>query len=85
MNANQIHTAMNLLNVLIGSLLTFNWAAFGLSDHTVTLVMGVLLMLGNLMKVAMTATGNGSNALVADPKKVEETKIQAAVQGTPPT
>lgn len=63
MNANAIHNILNLIGLIVGSLVTFDWAQIGLSPTTAALVAGGFLMADKIIKLAMNITRDGIGGL----------------------
>lgn len=65
MNTNAIHNILNLVSVIIGSLVTFDWAGLGMEPATAATVAGVVLMANNIVKLAMNIFRDGLGGLFA--------------------
>lgn len=60
---NKLHSLLILFNILVGSVLTFDWTTVGLAPHTASVIGGLLLMAANALKLGLNATGNGATGV----------------------
>ena len=63
MNANAIHNILNLVGLIIGALITFDWAGLGLSPATAALIAGWVLIADKVIKLAMNILRDGIGGL----------------------
>ncbi len=63
MNANAFHNILNLLGLIVGSLITFDWAGFGLAPATAAAIAGGFLLADKVIKLAMNITRDGFGGL----------------------
>ena len=64
---NKLHSALILVNVIIGGFMSFDWTTLGLDPGVATKVAGVVLLVANLTKLGLNATGNGATGIVSAP------------------
>jgi hypothetical protein len=60
---NAIHNILNILSVVVGSLVTFDWAGLGLDPATAATIAGVVLMANNIIKIGMNIFRDGVGGL----------------------
>ncbi len=53
MNTNAIHNILNLIGLIIGALITFDWAGLGLEPATAALIAGWVIVADKVIKLAM--------------------------------
>jgi hypothetical protein len=63
MNTNAIHNIINLISMIIGSLMLFDWASLGLAPQTVATISSTLLFANNAIKIAMNVMRDGIGGL----------------------
>lgn len=63
MNTNMIHNILNLIGLVIGALITFDWAQLGLSAEMAALVAGGVLLADKIIKLAMNILRDGVGGL----------------------
>lgn len=63
MNTNAIHNILNLLGLVIGSLITFDWAGLGLSPPVAATIAGGVLLADKIIKLGMNITRDGIGGL----------------------
>jgi hypothetical protein len=63
MNANAFHNILNLIGLIVGSLITFDWAGLGLSPSVAATIAGGVLLADKIIKLAMNITRDGIGGL----------------------
>jgi len=63
MNANAFHNLLNVLMLLFGTLVTFDWTMFGLDAKTALFVTGVVIITEKLLKIAVNIARDGVTGL----------------------
>lgn len=59
LNTNTIHNILNLLQLVVGALLTFDWTTLGADPKTATAIAGIIVLLSNVIKLTMNMTRDG--------------------------
>jgi hypothetical protein len=62
-NANLIHNALNLIGLVIGALITFDWTALGFTAEQAALFAGWVLIGDKVIKFAMNILRDGFSGL----------------------
>lgn len=63
MNANAIHNILNLVGLLVGSLIAFDWASLGLAPETAAIVASGVLLADKIVKLGMNIMRDGLGGL----------------------
>lgn len=63
MNTNMIHNILNLIGLIVGSLITFDWAQLGLSPEVAASIAGGVLLADKIIKFAMNIFRDGFTGL----------------------
>jgi len=63
MNTNAVHNILNLLGLIVGTLVTFDWAGIGMTPEAAALLAGWVLMCDKIIKLAMNVTRDGIGGL----------------------
>ena len=63
MNTNAFHNILNILGLIVGSLVAFDWAGLGLSPETAAMVASGFLLADKVIKLAMNVTRDGLGGL----------------------
>jgi hypothetical protein len=63
MNTNMIHNILNLIGLVVGALITFDWAQLGFSAETAAFVAGAVLLADKIIKLAMNIFRDGVGGL----------------------
>lgn len=63
MNTNAIHNVLNVLGLIIGTLVTFDWAGLGFSAEAAAMIAGWVLMGDKIIKIAMNIMRDGIGGL----------------------
>lgn len=71
MNTNMLHNILNLIGVLVGALISFDWTTIGLSASTAAAVGGGVLLLQSGIKLAINVLRDGLTGLVKDQPPVK--------------
>lgn len=58
-NANFVHNCLNLIGLIIGVLITFDWTSLGLTAEQAAFVAGWVLIGDKVIKLAMNITRDG--------------------------
>lgn len=64
MNTNLIHNIINLVGLILGALITFDWTQLGLTPEQAASIAGIVLIMNNLIKLAMNITRDGLTGLI---------------------
>lgn len=59
MNTNKIHNILNLIGLLVGALLAFDWQSLGFSAATAVTLAGWFIVADKVIKLAMNVTRDG--------------------------
>jgi len=70
MNTNALHNILNLIGLIVGSLITFDWAGLGLAPEVAAMVAGGVLLADKVIKLAINVTRDGVGGLFAQPPPV---------------
>ena len=60
---NAIHNILNLVGLIVGSLITFDWAGLGLAPEVAAMVAGGFLLADKIIKLGMNITRDGVGGL----------------------
>ena len=63
MNTNMIHNILNIVGLIIGSLLAYDWTMLGLSASQAAFVAGIVLTADKIIKLAMNVLRDGLGGL----------------------
>ncbi len=63
MNANAIHNILNILGLIVGSLVAFDWAGLGFSAETAAMIASGFLLADKVIKLGMNITRDGFGGL----------------------
>lgn len=63
MNANAIHNILNLIGLIVGSLLMFDWASLGLAPETAAMVGSAFILADKVIKFAINIFRDGVGGL----------------------
>lgn len=63
MNTNLIHNVLNLIGLIVGALITFDWAQLGLAPETAAFIAGGVLLADKIIKFAMNIFRDGFTGL----------------------
>lgn len=63
MNANALHNILNLIGLIVGSLITFDWAGLGLPPELAATIAGGVLLADKVIKFAMNILRDGLTGL----------------------
>jgi len=72
MNANAFHNILNLFGLIVGSLITFDWAGLGLAPEVAAMIAGGVLLADKVIKIGINITRDGLGGLF---------KVQPPVEG----
>jgi hypothetical protein len=72
MNANAFHNILNVVFLIVGVLVTFDWTVFGLDPVMTTKIVGALMLLQNVLKLAVNIGRDGVTGLVMAQPPVEK-------------
>jgi hypothetical protein len=62
-NTNAIHNVLNLVGLIVGALITFDWTTLGLSAEAAAMLAGWVLLGDKIIKLAMNITRDGLGGL----------------------
>ena len=74
MNTNMFHNILNIAGVIVGTLITFDWAQLGVTGAVAAQIAGGLLLASSLIKVGVNITRDGVTGLVKEQPPVEDKK-----------
>ena len=60
---NAIHNVLNLIGLIVGSLITFDWAGLGIPAETAAVIAGGVLLADKIIKLGMNITRDGIGGL----------------------
>ncbi len=63
MNTNAIHNILNFFGLIVGALVTFDWAGLGMSPETAAFFAGAVLLADKIIKLAMNIFRDGLGGL----------------------
>jgi hypothetical protein len=63
MNTNAIHNILNLIGLVVGSLVTFDWAGLGMSAEGAAMLAGWVLFGDKIIKLAINIFRDGLGGL----------------------
>lgn len=66
MNTNLIHNILNVIGLIIGALLTYDWTMLGMSDKMAATVAAAVLLVDKIIKLGINLTRDGVSGLVKD-------------------
>jgi hypothetical protein len=72
MNANMIHNILNLIGLVIGALIAFDWTTLGLDAGTAATVAGAVLLVDKVIKLGLNVTRDGVTGLFKQQPPVEK-------------
>lgn len=71
MNTNLIHNILNLIGLIIGALIAYDWATLGLDPVTAAKVAGGFLLADKVIKLGINITRDGVTGLVKQQPPVQ--------------
>ncbi len=72
MNTNAFHNLLNLIGLLVGAMITFDWTSLGLSAETAAYVAGGFLLADKIIKFAINIFRDGIDGLIKPQPPVEK-------------
>jgi hypothetical protein len=72
MNSNAIHNLLNVAQVVLGSLLTFDWTSIGASTGTAGKIAGGLVLASSVIKLGINVARDGIGGLAAAQPPIEK-------------
>lgn len=63
LNSNSVHNFLNLIGLIVGVLLTYDWTQMGFTAEQAALVAGWVLISDKVIKLAMNITRDGLGGL----------------------
>lgn len=63
LNANAVHNFLNLIGLVTGAFLVFDWEALGLSPHGAAMLAAWILLTDKIIKIVMNITRDGFTGL----------------------
>lgn len=63
MNANAIHNILNFIGLIVGALITFDWASLGFSAEQAAMFAGWVLLGDKIIKLTMNLFRDGIGGL----------------------
>jgi hypothetical protein len=66
MNTNLIHNILNVIGLIIGALLTYDWTMLGMSDKMAATFAAAVLLVDKIIKLGINLTRDGVSGLVKD-------------------
>ena len=71
MNSNAVHNFLNLIGLIIGALITYDWSQLGLSPEVAATVAGGVLLADKIIKIGINITRDGITGLFKPQPPVE--------------
>lgn len=71
MNTNLIHNILNVVGLIVGALITYDWTILGLPPSTAATIAGVVLLADKIIKLLINVTRDGLTGLVKDQPPVQ--------------
>lgn len=71
MNTNAIHNILNIIGLIVGSLIAFDWASLGLAPETAAMIASGFILADKIIKMGMNILRDGVGGLF---------KVQPAVK-----
>lgn len=72
LNVNAIHNYLNLIGVIVGALLSYDWTMLGLSASQAATVASVVLLADKIVKLLMNIMRDGVGGLFLPQPPVEK-------------
>lgn len=72
MNSNAMHNLLNVAQVILGSLLTFDWTSIGASTGTAGKIAGGLVLASSVIKLGINVARDGLGGLIASQPSVQK-------------
>lgn len=72
MNSNAVHNVLNLIGLIVGAFIFFDWTSLGVSPETATVIAGGFLLADKVIKFAINITRDGITGLWAPQPPVEK-------------
>lgn len=63
MNTNAIHNILNLVGLILGSLIVYDWTQLGLTADKAAFVAGAILLADKVVKLGLNVTRDGVGGL----------------------
>lgn len=63
MNTNMIHNILNLIGLVVGALIAFDWQSLGLAPEAAATVAGAVLLADKIVKFAINIVRDGLGGL----------------------
>lgn len=63
MNTNAIHNILNLIGLVVGSLIAFDWASLGLAPETAAMIASGFILADKIIKLVMNIFRDGLGGL----------------------
>lgn len=63
MNANAFHNILNIIGLIVGALITYDWTVLGLAPSHAATVAGGLLLVDKIIKLGINITRDGATNL----------------------
>lgn len=64
LNANLVHNILNLIGLIVGALITFDWTQLGFTAEQAALFAGWVLLGDKIIKFTMNITRDGITGLI---------------------
>ena len=84
LNTNLVHNILNFIGLLVGVLLTADWAGLGLSPADAAKAAAWVLLLSNLIKVTINFTRDGATGLLKPQPPVSQSPAEASAVAVAP-
>ena len=72
MNSNAFHNALNIIFMVIGVLVAFDWAVFGFAPEVTVKIVGALMLTQNILKLAINVGRDGPSGLFSEQPPVKK-------------
>ncbi len=63
MNTNALHNILNILGLIVGSLIAFDWASLGLAPETAAMIASGFLLADKIIKLGINVLRDGMGGL----------------------
>jgi uncharacterized membrane protein len=71
-NANAFHNLLNVLMLLFGALVTFDWTMLGVDARTALFITGIIIITEKVLKIVVNIARDGFTGLAKVQPPVEE-------------
>lgn len=72
LNSNSLHNLLNVIGLIVGALITYDWQSLGLDPVTAAKVAGGVLLADKVIKLGINITRDGVTGLMKPQPPVEK-------------